>query len=508
MADIFLSYASEDIALARALARVLGARGWDVWWDHKIPPGMTYVEVIEHELEAARCVIVIWSVHSVASEWVKREAAEGGDRRILVPVRLDDSKLPFEFRRLQAADLRGWQGEPDRPELLGVFERVAEIAPPKGAPTAASERVRAGGIPAAATILDVPPGESNEKTRPRRWHLALAWGRRHLSVTVSVLAVLLAVALTLNTFRPAADPEPGPGIVKSDPPPTVPANRSAGPPAPVEPSPRPVPPPAAPSTKTGAVTRPPAVETATKAPTEKPAPPSAATPTPPPAAAPSDPRPGAALSFAIDGVRFNLRSLPAGEFRMGCSSADTECEDDEKPARRVLVEAFQIGETEVTQEQWRAVMGNNPSDFKGDRLPVQHISWTDAQNFIERLNERGDGFTYRLPTEAEWEYAARAGNPPPASLGAVAWFGLAQSSGTQSRPQTVGTKAANAWGLYDMLGNVAEWCEDWYSPNYQRIVRGGSWQDGPKSLRVSARGKAMAGTRDYSIGLRIVREKR
>ena len=117
MADIFLSYASEDIAIARAFARLLSARGWDVWWDHKIPPGKTYVEVIEQELETCKCVIVVWSIHSVVSEWVKREAAEGGDRQILVPVRLDDSRLPFEFRRLQAANLRGWQGEPDRPRI-------------------------------------------------------------------------------------------------------------------------------------------------------------------------------------------------------------------------------------------------------------------------------------------------------------------------------------------------------------------------------------------------------
>ena len=190
---------------------------------------------------------------------------------------------------------------------------------------------------------------------------------------------------------------------------------------------------------------------------------------------------------------------------MGCSNRDGDCLDDEKPVRRVSVDGFQMGVTEVTQEQWQAVMGNNPSDFKGAGRPVEHISWQDSQEFLEKLNQRRDGFSYRLPTEAEWEYAARAGDSTQPALTAVAWFGLAESSGRPSRPQEVATREANAWGLYDMLGNVAEWCEDWYSPNYQRVVRGGSWVDAAKSLRVSARGRAAPGTRDYSIGLRIVR---
>jgi formylglycine-generating enzyme required for sulfatase activity len=203
-------------------------------------------------------------------------------------------------------------------------------------------------------------------------------------------------------------------------------------------------------------------------------------------------------------VRF--ASVPAGEVRKGCTPGDAECDDDEKPVQRVPVDAFQMGTTEVTQEQWQAVMSTNPSAFKGPPgRPVENISWKDAQDFLERLNARRDGFTYRLPTDAEWEYAARANVAPPAP-NLVAWFGLAQASDRESRPQAVGTKTANAWGLYDMLGNVAEWCEDWYAQNYQKNVRGGSWQDSAKSVRVSARGKAMPGTRDYSIGMRIVRE--
>jgi len=193
---------------------------------------------------------------------------------------------------------------------------------------------------------------------------------------------------------------------------------------------------------------------------------------------------------------------------MGCSQSDTNCEDDERPTKRVSVSAFQISTTEVTQVLWEAVAGTNPSDFVGSTLPVEHVSWQDAQAFVERLNGRGDGFQYRLPTESEWEYAARTGNEAPPDLQLVAWFGLSASSSRPARTQPVGTKAANSWGIYDMLGNVAEWCEDWYSPNYQRVIRGGSWTDGPRSVRLSARGKATPSTRDYTIGLRLVRERR
>jgi len=214
------------------------------------------------------------------------------------------------------------------------------------------------------------------------------------------------------------------------------------------------------------------------------------------------------VSVTVNGEALRFVSVPGGQFTMGCSNGDTECEDDEKPVRRMSIDPFEMSATEVTQEIWQAVMKKNPSDFEGAGRPVEHISWQDAQEFLEALDRRRDGFSYRLPTEAEWEYAARAGQSSQPALSAIAWFGLAESSGRPSRPQAVAAKTPNVWGLYDMLGNVAEWCEDWYSPNYQRVIRGGSWMDAAKSLRVSARSKAMPTTRDYSIGLRIVRVRK
>lgn len=133
MADVFLSYASEDRPFARRLAGTLIEMGWSVWWDRKIPPGLTYVEVIEHELSACRSVVVIWSTRSVSSHWVRTEANEAFERRILIPVRMDDAKLPLEFRHLQTADLTEWSGSTEHPEFIQVVARLQQLTDMKQA---------------------------------------------------------------------------------------------------------------------------------------------------------------------------------------------------------------------------------------------------------------------------------------------------------------------------------------------------------------------------------------
>ncbi len=124
MSDIFISYASADRDRAKVVAETLTARGWTVWWDRVIPPGREFDEVIEEALDAARCVVVLWSKTSVASRWVKTESAEAMRRKVLIPVLIDDAKIPLKFRRLQAADLSQWQGEPDHPELLNFLQSL------------------------------------------------------------------------------------------------------------------------------------------------------------------------------------------------------------------------------------------------------------------------------------------------------------------------------------------------------------------------------------------------
>ncbi len=162
-------------------------------------------------------------------------------------------------------------------------------------------------------------------------------------------------------------------------------------------------------------------------------------------------------------VGMEFVKIAPGEFTMGCSTGDDACDADEKPAHRVqITKAFEIGKYEVTQAQYQAVMGSNPSTIKGDNRPVETVSKNEAHDFLAKLNAQNDGYKYRLPTEAEWEYAARAGAAQPASLDEVAWY--AANSGDETHP--VGQKKPNAWGLYDMLGNVREWVEDQYARDY------------------------------------------
>ena len=221
------------------------------------------------------------------------------------------------------------------------------------------------------------------------------------------------------------------------------------------------------------------------------------------------------------GISIDMVRVEAGTFTMGATAEMKNPDADEKPTHRVtLTNDYYIGKYEVTQALWKAVMGNNPSYFKGDNLPVERVNWDDCQEFISKLNGI-TGKTFRLPTEAEWEYAARGGNKSRGyqysgsnNILDVAWFG--NNSG--SKTHGVGTKQANELGIYDMSGNVWEWCQDWkgaYSSSSQvnptgansgsdRVVRGGSWCYVPKFCRSSCRDGSSPNLGCTFFGLRLV----
>ena len=218
--------------------------------------------------------------------------------------------------------------------------------------------------------------------------------------------------------------------------------------------------------------------------------------------------------------------VPSGCYEMGCGRWTSDCGKDEKPVHEVCVDGFWIGKYEVTQGQWKKVMGSNPSHFnKGDNYPVERVSWNDAKEFIGKLNSLNSGqYEFRLPTEAEWEYACRSGGKSEKYAGgnevdSVAWYG--SNSGRSTHP--VGAKTPNGLGIYDMSGNVWEWCEDIYSedayskhqrnnPIYTgggsyRVFRGGSWLYGPRFVRCAYRSRRFPVDRSIFLGFRLVRMK-
>ena len=206
-----------------------------------------------------------------------------------------------------------------------------------------------------------------------------------------------------------------------------------------------------------------------------------------------------------------LLLCPPGEFLMGSPEAEQQRSDNERQHRRTIGKPFYIGRTEVTQEQWRQVMGTDPSQFKSSRNPVETVSWNDCQLFL-----RSSGGQLRLPSEAEWEYACRAGTTGAfaGDLDALAWFGDNSGGATHE----VGQKRENSWGLHDMHGNVWEWCEDVYSADYplqgdqsastsggpDRVFRGGSWYYNSLYCRSAIRNFNDPGFTHYSIGFRVV----
>ena len=212
-------------------------------------------------------------------------------------------------------------------------------------------------------------------------------------------------------------------------------------------------------------------------------------------------------------------------FTMGSPPSESGRRENEARHRVMLTRPYYLQATEVTQGQWKSIMGDNPSRFKGcgDDCPVEQVSWNEVQAFIGKMNKKEEGIIYRLPTEAEWEFAARGRGEPFLYAGgndieAVAWY----SGNSKGRTHPVGLKAANGLGLYDMSGNVYEWCLDWYG-NYpegavtdppgpssggHRVLRGGSWYYDERSCRVAVRIIGIPFSRSDTLGFRLAGQER
>lgn len=236
-------------------------------------------------------------------------------------------------------------------------------------------------------------------------------------------------------------------------------------------------------------------------------------------------------SYEVTLADIDFVLLKPGQFTMGNARAASGVPEDERLAVKVTIsKPFFMSQYEITQGQWKEVMGDNPSRHRlGDNHPVENVSWEDCQRFLKRLNSGEESRVYfRLPTESEWEYACRAGSSADfeqgnkvSDLQRVAWF----EDNSNEKHQPVGKKQPNAWGLYDMLGNVYEWCEDCYADSYDRhprneeawihpneygtrVRRGGSFSQPSKNCRVSFRGSGKTDNQREDVGLRIVAEPR
>ena len=373
--EIFLSYDKSDRKKVRILAEALAKQGHSIWWDRDIHGGKRYAKVIKNKLNNAQCVIVLWSKHSVESDWVLDEAGLAKDK--LIPILIDKVDIPLGFGQIHTLDFIDWQGILPHPTFNLLLDSVVEIMGPP-----------------ATGNTEFQKTSSEER-----------WKEQKEMLTNSI------------------------------------------------------------------------------------------------------------------GTKFAL--IPAGEFIMGSEDFDWS-----KPVHTVKIRTpFYLGIYPVTQREWNAIMGNNPSKFNGNDLPVESVSWNEVQDFIKKLNEKEGANKYRLPSEAEWEYATRAGTTTrcffgddDAKLGEYAWY-TEKSVGTT---HPVGNKKANPWGLYDVHGNVWDWVQDEWHDNYKgaptdgsawedgsganRVYRGGTWCGIARNCWSANRDRVSQGFRFRFLGFRLLQE--
>lgn len=505
MADIFLSYSRADRPTAQTIAAALEAEGFSVWWDKVLRAGQTYDEVTESMLRDSDVVVVLWSQTSVKSKWVRAEATLGQRSSELVPAMIEEADRPIMFELTQTADLIGWEGDRNEPRW-GDFvtdikrsldkHQAAAAAPTPSAPAAPTTTVGQDD----ATIETVFWTSIKDGTDPADFE---AYLKRYPQGHYSDLARNRLSALSPD---PASEPAPAP------------TPEPAPKPAPATPKPEPV--------------------AAAPAPAQ-----------PAPAKKKSSPLPlllGALVVLGAGGW-FGVQTflgaddqagsetdppiidaalceqcpemvtLAGGTFTMGSPDDEANRSGNEGPLREVTLRPFMMSKSEITADQWqvcvdagvcRAAQGSGSAAVTG-------VSFDDVQAYIGWLSELS-GVPHRLPSEAQWEYAARAGTQTPYWWGtSYPGPGVTSASGTETSSLT-----ENPFGLVGMLGNVREWVADCYVNSYANarsdgrpvggnncdrpVVRGGSWRDGATEHRAANRARFGRSIRDRSLGFRVV----
>lgn len=562
MGDIFVSFAKEDRERARLLAGALGDRGWSVSWDRTTATGEAFDEGLAAALEDARCVIVLWSRAAAASRRVRAEAEAGLNRGVLVPVLIEAVQPPPGFRRIDAAGLVGWDGDPAHPDFGQLVEAVSELlerpAPGKAAPDGIRED----------ESREPEQSESDGAARRRLWIaaatllLAVAgiWGGYQYALHVAELRTrkeLRQVALEQERRKAAREArrkaeaetrraeEEAKRKAEED------ARRRAEEEA----------------RRRAAEAQQERVQEAQRLLAELGH-----------APGPADGKEGPATKRAImhfkrstglsggpvidevllivlrDAVQARTRQtagrpapakpfrdcpacpemvvVPVGRFVMGSPDTENDRDDDEGPQHRVTIaRPFAVGKYEVTFDEWDTCVagggcgGYRPPDhgWGRGRQPVINVSWEDATAYVAWLREK-TGKPYRLLSEAEWEYAARAGSTTRYWWGDDIGWDNANCRGCSSpwdgkQTAPAGSFRPNGFGLYDTAGNVWEWVEDCWREHYEeaptdgrawtarncnrRVHRGGSWGNVPGGLRSALRGWSYMNQRNGHIGFRI-----
>jgi formylglycine-generating enzyme required for sulfatase activity len=429
LSNIFISYAREDLDRVRPLTEALKAQGWSVFWDRTIPPGKTWHEVIDAALHKARCVIVAWSEASIQSSWVREEAEEGRERKILVPVLFAEVKPPIGFRSIQAASLVNWDGRPTAEEFQQLVSAVADILGPPKQPAAPRPPPQEP-EPTPTQQPESPAPRESPREKGRKGQRPTLW------IAGLTLGVVIAGLVAVQMKRPG-------GVFRD----TL-RDGSSGP---------------------------------------------------------------------------EMVSIPPREFRTGDIQGSGNA--GEQPVHLVRIpRPFAMGRYEVTFDEYdvfaRATGREQPADqgWGRGRRPVINVSWKDAVAYAEWLS-RQTGKRYRLPTEAEWEYAARAGTET------AYWWGdevrknranCTDCGSEWDHKQTapVGSFAPNPWGLYDTAGNVWEWVQNCWHKNYEgapedcsyRMLRGGSWFDGPGFVRSADRDGNEPDFWNETLGFRLAQD--